>query len=179
MRWLGFAICAGMGLTLQTTVAWRLQIGPARPEWMLVLTVFFALHARGEEGLIAGCVLGILSDLMSIERFGLLALVYGASALVLFLVRDYFFIDHPLTHFFLTWVAALAVGFTCCFYRSLFSAAGSPGWAFSTFEIMLSAAYTALWAIPVHRVLAYFPRFLGVRVFRGAARSGALRPKHV
>lgn len=179
MRWLGFAICAGMGLTLQTTVAWRLQIGPARPDWMLVLMVFFALHARSEEGLIAGCVLGLLSDLMSIERVGLLAMLYGLSALVLFLVRDYFFIDHPLTHFFLTWVAALGVGLACCFYRSVFGPAGSSGWAFSTFEVMLGAAYTGLWAIPAHRVLGYFPKLLGVRVFRSGARGRALRPKHV
>ena len=56
MRWLGFAICAVMGLTLQTTVAWRFEIGGARPDWMLVLVVFFALHTRSEEGLLAGCI---------------------------------------------------------------------------------------------------------------------------
>ena len=70
MRWLGFAICAALVLTLQTTVAWRLEIRGAQPEWMLVLAVFFALHARSVDALIGAWLLGALMDNYSMARFG-------------------------------------------------------------------------------------------------------------
>ena len=73
MRWLGFAICAGLALTLQTTVAWRLEIRGARPDWMLVLAVFFVLHARTLDALIGAWLLGALMDNYSMARFGLLS----------------------------------------------------------------------------------------------------------
>lgn len=180
MRWLGFAICAILFLTLQTTVAWRFQIGQARPDWMLVLAVFFALHARSEEGLVAGCILGVLADLMSIDRFGLLTLLYGLSVWVLFKVRGYFFLDHPLTHGFLTFVPALMIGLALSVYQSWVGGIPSRGLTVSFIEVVFGAAHTGLWAVPLHRVLAKFPRLLGVRVSKGArASAGSLRARHV
>lgn len=179
MRWLGFGIVAVIGLVAQTTLGWRFQLGGMRPDWILVLVVFFALHARAEEGIIAGCVLGVLADLMSIERFGLMTLLYGLTSLVMFLCRDYFFIDHPLTHFFLTWIPAVGVSFASSLYCAWFVGGASSGWV-SSLSLIFGAAYTAVWAVPIHAVLSRFPHFLGVRSgFGRGGRSRALRPKHV
>jgi rod shape-determining protein MreD len=181
MRWLGFVICAVIVLTLQTTVAWRLDLRGARPDWLLVLAIFFALHARSADALIGAWLLGAAADVMSIERFGLLSGCYGLATLAVYAVRDYVFRDNPLAHFVLTFAAAAAVGAATMAYRG---AVVDGGWRAGAFaaggSILLGAAYTAVWAPLVHYVLLKFPRALGVRAPRRSYRPRwASRARHV
>ena len=175
MRWLGFAICAGLALTLQTTVAWRLEIRGARPDWMLVLAVFFVLHARTLDALIGAWLLGALMDNYSMARFGLLSGCYVLSTLAIYAVRDSVFRDNPLTHFVVTFVPAAAVGAMMAVYRmaaggevhsSVLAAAGS---------ILFGALYTAVWAPPLHHLLLKFQGGLGLRSPRRSHRGRSVR----
>ena len=75
-------LLAVLALTLQSAIAPRLAIFGVRPDWILVLVVFFALHGRRRDAVIAGWSLGMCADLMSIERVGLLALSYALAAWV-------------------------------------------------------------------------------------------------
>lgn len=171
MRWLGFAICAVIGLTLQTTVAPRLEIGDLRPNWLLCLAVFFVLHARTMDALIGAWVLGAAADVMSIERFGLLSGSYAVCTMLIYSVRAYVFRDNPLTHFAATFVAAIGVGLLETAYRLVLGRGALGGFTGALGGIVLGAAYTAAWAPPLHYVLLKIPDVLGIlrpqRSYRG------------
>ena len=109
MRWLTFIILAIVAVSLQATVAGRVSWFGARPDWVLVLVVFYALHARADDAMPAAWVVGALADLMTIERFGLLALCYGLTAMVVCGVRDLVFTGHPLTQFGVTLACGVMV----------------------------------------------------------------------
>ncbi|MCK4657909.1 MAG: rod shape-determining protein MreD [Phycisphaerae bacterium] len=180
MRWFGFAICAVVVLTLQTTIAWRLEVRGARPDWMLVLAVFFALHTRSMDGLFGAWVLGAAVDIMSIERFGLISACYGASALAIYATREHFFRDNPLTHFMLTFVCAAIIGVVTTIYRAVAVGVVGGGVPAVGGGILLAAGYTAAWAPLLHYALLKFPRLLGVGAPRRSyhTRRGS-RTRHV
>ena len=163
MRWLGFAICAVLALTLQTTLAWRVEIRGVRPDWLLVLAVFFALHARSMDALIGAWLLGAAADVMSIERFGLMSGAYAVATLMIYSVREYVFRDNPVTHFMATFVAAVAVGTLEALYRFVVGRGAFTGAMSAGGGIVLAAAYTAAWAPLLHYVLLKFPDLLGIR----------------
>lgn len=178
MRWLGFAICAIIVLTLHTTLAWRLAIRGVRPDWMLALAVFFALHARSMDVLIGAWLLGAAMDIMTIEHFGLLSGCYAVATLAIYAARDYVFRDNPLTHFVVTFAAAVAVGSAMMTYRIVVAggAGSDSGLIASAGNILFGAVYTAVWAPPLHYVLLKFPNWLGVLAPR---RSRSARTRHV
>ena len=158
MRWLTFIILAIVAVSLQATVAGRIAWLGARPDWVLVLVVFYALHARAKDAMPAGWVAGALADLMTIERFGLLALCYGLTAVLICAVRDWVFTGHPLTQLSVTLVAAVMVQALWLVYRL---AVGLP--AGPMVVALGSCLYTALWAPPVHWVFLRMPRLLRLR----------------
>ena len=159
MRWLAFVIVGVVGVVLQTTLSPRLAVAGVRPDWVLVLAVFFALHVRGRDAIAAAWLLGLGADFQSIERFGLLSLVYALVAVGVYLVRDYLFRRHLLTHFFLTFVAGLAVQFLLLAYYALFLDDGG-GWGVG--RMVLVALYSALWAPPIHMLLLRMSSWLGL-----------------
>jgi rod shape-determining protein MreD len=161
MRWLTFLILAVLTVSLQTTVASRLVWFQASPDWVLVLVVFYALHARADQAVAAGWVVGALADLLTIERFGLLSLTYGLIAAAVCMARAWMFTRHPLTHFGVTFAAALAAAFAWSAYRA---ALGIPGQGFLTSGWW--CVYTALWAPPLHWLLLKAPGLLGLRTLR-------------
>jgi rod shape-determining protein MreD len=157
MRWLTFVILAIIAVGLQATVAPRLVWYGARPDWVLVLVVFYALHARGDQAMLAGWIAGVLADLMTLERFGLLSLSYGLAAVTVCGVREALFIKHPLTHFSVTLACALLVQTTWALYRLIVGLPLGP-----VLPILLACGYTAAWAPPAHWVLLKAQRFLGL-----------------
>ena len=70
-----------MVIVAQTSVAWRLQLGSVRPEWVIILTVFYVTHAVASDALIAAWTIGLVLDLCSDARLGLFALSFGLTAL--------------------------------------------------------------------------------------------------
>lgn len=167
MRWSVFIVLAVVVVALQCTVAPRVAVFGARPDWVLVLVVFYALHAPSQRSFVSGWVAGALCDLMTIERFGLISASYGLTAWLVGRFREMLFLRHPLTHFVVTFVAALAVQMMWLLYRMMMDIPGSGGSA-----IALSCLYTACWGPPAHWLLMKWPGFLGLRVIgRGYARA--------
>lgn len=159
MRWLTFVILAILAVTLQATVAGRVAWFGARPDWVLVLVVFYALHTRTDEAMVAGWAIGALADLMTIERFGLLAVSYGLVSLAVYSARDWMFTGHPLTQFSITLVLAATLQAVWMGYRT---ALGMP--AGSVPVALACCVHTALWAPVVHWTLLKAPRLLSVEV---------------
>ena len=85
MRWVVFLVLAVPILTAQSALSQRMELFGARPDWLLVLVVFVALHARRHDAVLGAWVLGMAADLMTkglkdylvkpVEREKLLAVV--------------------------------------------------------------------------------------------------------
>jgi len=171
MHWLPFLILSSIVLTLQTTIAAKLEIAGARPNWPLVLVVFYALDARHPHGILAGWVLGFLADLMTVERMGFLSLSYGMVALAVAMIREHVFRERLLTRFFVTFGASLMLGLCWLAYRRLMY--GSTLMDFGDFSgVLNSSLHSAAWAVPAHFVLRPHGRLLG---FHGTERFSTAR----
>ena len=135
---------------------------------MLVLVVFYALHAPRDQAALGGWVIGALADMMTLERFGLLAICYGLSAVAAGAVREALFTKHFLTQFSVTLASAVLVLALSTVYRlAVGLGAGLIGPA------LIGCVYTAAWAPFAHSALLKAPRLLGLHA-TGSLRGRAL-----
>lgn len=153
MKWVALAIAMIVCVVLQTTLSVWLAFGSVRPDFLVVFTVFLALHVRGFDVIAAACVLGMLADLQSVERFGLLALAYAAAAAGVYALRNHVFRSHPLAHLAMTFVGGIIVQLVLLAYYAVAVGVGGGTWSSQVFGGLLIALYSALWAPPVHAVL--------------------------
>ncbi|MCH7808306.1 MAG: rod shape-determining protein MreD [Planctomycetes bacterium] len=162
MRWLTFLLLAGLALVLQSAIAPFVEIFGVRPDWLLVVVVFFSLYARASDAALGAWMIGFAADLMTIERMGLLSLSYLAAALLVSTIRDYVFCYRAGTQFIVTAVICFIVHFGWWTYRHvLYDPAGSLFVDFVQ-HVALSSLYTAVWAPFVHRFLLMGGRWFGI-----------------
>lgn len=146
MRWFTFLLLAAIVLTLQSCLAPRLEVLGARPDWLLVVVVFFSLYARPREAAIGAWIIGAGADLMTIERLGLLALTYTVVAVAVAAAREYVFRHRAVTRFLVTLAASLLVSTGWMVYRHvLYDSTDSLLSGFST-DVIIGSIYTAAWA---------------------------------
>jgi rod shape-determining protein MreD len=176
MRWLTFALLAALAICCQTTIAPRLGTPGVYPDIMLILVIHYALHAQTADGLLAGWLMGLLVDLTTVQRFGLVAVAYGVIALVIWSVRDLLFPKHPLSHFSLTFLSCFAVQLVLRGYFHL-SHHSDVTPASVVVAALLTAAYTGLWAVPIHWFLLRYWRVLGLRHAKGGIYASPARMK--
>ena len=176
MRWLTFVACAVLVVTLQVTIAHRLEWHGAQPQWILALMVFFALNGRSVDVLIGAWILGAVADLHTIAQFGLLSLSYGLTGAIVYSAREYLYREHPVTQFCVTFIVCLLIEFGLSVYRV--SSSGSTPSAVSVMasQPLLVSLFTALWAIPIHLVLLRFHRVLGIMPARLRGRRPRFGP---
>ncbi len=167
MRWLTFAILAVLVLTLQAAVAPRLEMYSARPDFLLIVVVFLGLHAPSRDAIVAAWVLGACADLMTIERFGVIALSYGLTAMAVTSFREYLFRYHVVTQTAVTLTACLMVRTAwTIYYHLLYEVGGSLLTDWLTGAVIASA-YTAALAPFAFHVLLRMSRLLGIPRQRG------------
>ncbi len=172
MRWLTFLVCAGMVLVLQTTLAGWASIMGVRPDWVLALAVFFGLYARRGDAFVAGWVLGLGADLLSVERLGLLAIAYCVAALLANSIRDLVFLKNAVTHFWVTLLVGVIVHTGLSVYRVAVYSGGAGGLGRALVEGVLVSLYTAGWAVLIHHVLLKGSRAFGLHTSRYGYRGG-------
>lgn len=168
MSWPAFTVVVVFTFVLQSTVAPRLELFGARPDWMLVVTVFYALHARPPQSVVAGWLTGLLADCATIERAGLVSMTFGLTATLVALARDYVFRFGWLSQWLVTAAACGCVRMMWLVYRVVvYGAADSLAHDFVR-QVILVSLYTGLWALPVHFGLLRLARVLRIP-----------RPRHV
>lgn len=153
MRWLSFLIFVAILLILQSTVAPRLAPFGLRPDWLLVAVVFFALRAPPRDAVIGAWIIGGCADLMTIERFGLLALSYTLLAMMIAPVRDYVFRSRAVTQFGVTLVACIFLRVAWTIYRRTLYDPAEGLLVDLTLDVLVVSVYTAIWAPLLHRGL--------------------------
>ena len=170
MRWLTFILSATGVMVVQLTIAPRLELAGVRPDWLLVFIIFIALHAKIPDAIAAGWLIGLGADLLTIERFGLLSLSYGLTALLVVAVRDNLFSFSALTQTLVTFLAGCVIRTAWMLYQGVLYDA--PGFLPADLGggVLLAALYTAAWAPLVHRPFRYLRRWFGLP--SGRQRSG-------
>ncbi len=178
MRWVTFAILAGLCLVLQTALAPHLAIGEIRPDWLFVLAVFYAVMGPWPDACLGAWVLGLLIDLESVNgsagygHLGLFAFSFGGTAWLIYHVRDLVFREHWLTHTILTFLGAMLVQSVVALYRSATAPEGtSPATGVWTYAV-LTALYTTFWAPYFHWLLIRMRRLTGLRATMARGRPG-------
>jgi len=162
MRWVGFAICALVGLTLQSALGPRLAVGSVRPDWLLVIVVVFALFARMPDAAIGAWLLGAAAELMTLERHGLLSLSYLGAALLVASCREWLFRYRASTQFLVTLVVSLLIRLTWVAYQHLLYSLGSGLLWDCLTQGVLGSLYTAAWAPLIVRGFLLIPSWLGL-----------------
>jgi len=162
MRWLTFLITMGVALTLQSAVAPAVEIFGVRPDWLLVVVVFFAMFARPVDAAIGAWLVGFAADLMTIERLGFLALSYTLAALGVSSLRKYLFCFRGSTQFAVTLVVCLILQCAWLIYRYAFYGAADGVWGDVLRNVLFGSVYTAAWAPPTHKFLLSAARWLGL-----------------
>lgn len=160
--WLGFAVLAVVGVCLQTAFVPHVEIFSARPDVMLLLAVFYALHARGYDGLIAAWLCGLLVGLCSLAGLGLFCCLYGVVVLPVYAARAAVFRDHLATHLVFTLVCALLVQLASALYVDWrYPVVGSVRPIY--LQAMVSVLYTTALVPLVQMPLVRLHRLLGLR----------------
>lgn len=162
MRWIPFLFLGGVALILQSTIAPRLELLGARPDWLLVLVLFYALHARMPGMAFGAWVLGGCADLMTIEQPGLMAFSYTAAVLVAYSVRDLLFRDRAGTQLAVTFVMSFVIQLGWMCYRRIGVEQPQSIAEDLVVSCFVGSLYTALWAPPIHKVLSSMSRSLGI-----------------
>ncbi len=179
MRWVSFFTLAVGVLTLQSALIPHVELLGARPDLLLVVTVFFAMHAKWRDALVASWAIGAMADLMTIERFGLLALSYAMSAVIVASVRDFLFRYNAFSQFMVTAVAASLVGLGWLVYQRIMFALSSSFVTDAVVLLLLTPVYTGLLAPPLHAVLLPMSRVFGLTppryTFAGLHKHGGPR----
>lgn len=161
MNWIAFAIVAYASLLLQSALGPRLELFGARPDLLLCLATFLGLYARRAEAVAGAWAMGLCAGLLTMERFGFLAMSYGLVALAVAIIREFLFRYRPTTQFATTFVCSLLVLTGWSIYgRFVYgSAVGAP---FSFFGVILGSFYSGCLALPVHHFLLRASKFMGL-----------------
>jgi len=143
-------------------VAPRVELYSARPDLLLIVVVFLSLYAPSNTAIAAGWVLGACADLMTIERFGLIAFSYGLTAMIVTSLREYLFRYRVVTQVAVTLTACLLVRTGWTMYCHMLYEPSGPllrDWLISG---LVASAYTAALAPFAFRVLLRMGRPLGI-----------------
>ena len=179
MRWISVLMLALFVLTLQSSLVPRFSIVGARPDLVLVVSVFFGMHAKWRDALLAAWIMGALGDLMTIERFGLLSVSYALGAAFVASVREYLFRYNAFSQFALTAATSSLVGLGWLVYQRTMFAPSSSVVGDAMVLLLLTPLYTGILAPLAHAVLLPMSRLFGLTppryTFPGLHKQGGAR----
>ncbi len=162
MRWVTFMLCAACALVLQSTIAPRVELFGCRPDWLLIVVVFFAMHARPSDAAIGAWIIGAGADLMTVERTGLIALSYLLAALGVASIREYFFRYRVLTQAVVTAVTCLVIHTGWLVYRHVLYDLNDAIVTDFAVSAVLASAYTAAWTPVFHGAMLGMSGVFGI-----------------
>ena len=137
-------------LFLQCTLAGYVAVGGVRPDLVILSVIFFGLFLGRSAGLEAGAVAGLMTDLFSLDYFGINMVVYGITGLLAGSLRSSFARESKRSQVLLVFVCT---AFAMCVHfavASAFSRSISLGFLEYLKACVLPAGiYTALVSIPI------------------------------
>lgn len=161
MRWFFLALVGATVLTLQASVAPRFELAGVRPDWILVVVVFFGLHAPRLSAIIGAWTMGMCADFLTIERLGLLSISYLVVAVGVTSIREYLFARRLTTQTAVTLLAAALLQTVWLVYRRFHLLAPDSLGSEIGRSIFFGALYTAVWAPLFHPALKLCAHLIG------------------
>lgn len=162
MRWVAFILLSILALTLQSTLAPRLELLGARPDWLLLLVVLVALYAPFRDAVVGAWIIGFGADLLTIERLGFLALCYTLVAMAISPVREAVFREQLATQVVVTAIASAFLRSTWAVYRRLLYGAADGLLVDAGMDILWASVYTAAWMAVLYPAHGWLRRVLGL-----------------
>ena len=138
---------------LEITLFNRLRIYGARPELLLIATIFFGFYFGKIRGLEVGAVAGILKDIFTISSFGINTFSFILAGLLAGIIKDKVFKESFVMQFFFSF---LAVFFVSCIYFLYLS------------EILKCPAPQDFWLAGIYKAL--YTGLLGPVLFFGLSK---------
>ena len=110
MHWIRFIILILVAAIVQTSLVSVMALTEAqiRPNLLLILMVFFAIHCPAQEAIVSAFVIGLFADLIG-AGMGPLLLAYGVIGSLISEVRHSLMMRHIPQQM----IAVLAAGFLC------------------------------------------------------------------
>jgi len=135
---------------VQATVLNRFAICGAKPDLLLICVSFFGLFAGKRAGLESGFVAGLLTDLFSLDYFGINMLVYGTVGFFAGMLNSSFIRESKRTQ---ALIVFLCVVFSMCLHFTLVLAfsrtLGLNLSEYMTVSVMPTALYTSVVSVPL------------------------------
>ena len=139
-----------LALLVQATVLGRFRICGARPDLMIICVTFFGLFLGRRAGLETGLAAGVLTDLFSLDYFGINIFVYGATGLLAGALKTSFIKESKRTQALMVF---LCTAFSMCLHFSLASAfSRSISFGFPEYLkacVLPTGVYTTVVSVPV------------------------------
>jgi rod shape-determining protein MreD len=164
MKWISFAILAGVTVVLQTSATPFVEIQSVRPDLMFILAVHYALWGPWPEAAMAAWILGLVADLQSLDRVGIHALCFGLAAWAIVRIRQIVFRDHAATQIAISFVFTILIQMVVSLYRLWGTGESRAG---ILWPAVLTGVYTAACAPYLHWLLIRLGRWTGLRATRG------------
>ncbi len=117
MQYLLLFFTAFMGIVLQDTVFNSISIAGGKPDFLLILVVFFALFRGQIQGGLLGIVFGLMEDLMTGRFIGLNAICKGLTGFIVGLMSERLYKNN----FFIPVVTVFISTFLCSIFYLIFS----------------------------------------------------------
>lgn len=108
-----FGLISFFVLVFQSTLFHGLALGAVKPDFVMLLVVFFSLYKGSKQGMFYGMVMGLFVDALSGGIIGVNSFVFGCIGFLCGLLDERVYINHFLTKFL--------VGFSACsFYMIVY-----------------------------------------------------------
>jgi len=91
-KW-GSTIIIAAVIIVQTTLLKNVRLAGAKPDFALILLIFFANHRGRMEGQLLGFLSGILEDLLSLSPLGFTMLIKTVAGYIFGLTKGKIFVD--------------------------------------------------------------------------------------
>jgi len=106
-RTLRFIVIAYLVLLSQASLVNMMTLKSIKPDFVLLLVIFFALHKGMRQGMFCGIILGFCVDTLSSGIFGINCLILGCVGFFTGMLKDRVYTTHFLTKILVAFCACL------------------------------------------------------------------------
>jgi rod shape-determining protein MreD len=153
MRWFYIILAILVFLLMQVVLADRIAFGPISPDFMVLVVAFFALYRGAVQAAIFGFAIGFLQDLSNPELLGLNALTKSILGFTIGKIGTKTVPDNVPFLFVLFMSVTFGHDIIYLVFYHWPRVGSSLAAIFTT--ALPSAAYTALFGVLVHKLLAF------------------------
>lgn len=151
MHWIRFVILVLIAAIIQTSLVGVLALTEAqiRPNLLLILMVFFAIHCPAQEAIVSAFVIGLFADLIG-AGMGPLLLAFGLIGSLISEIRHSLVMRHVPQQMIVVFAAGLLCGLIALL---LFKVKACPLPTSATHLVLWQPLYSALLAAPLFWML--------------------------